>query len=378
MGSEDKLTISYYLSAGHSLTGAHKIYSQGLTISSTGSQIVSASFQIPTDAHLVVPKTYTLLAKVEFSSPGLRRTIIAKGGQVRLLPKVINVVTPGFLSDRPGGYTTWNKVAEQLDQVVPEQTDLNGDVKGFVEKWSSTAGFLQELGGIAIDSESASGSPALQTIGAGLIASGKATAAANADAAAQAIVLKLSNPKSEFYVDPDLTLRAVNPQIIQLIGHSRGAAVNAAAALGLSDLGYTINQFISLDGYSTDWPGLSGLAGDIPITDNIQAAGGHVQNAVNFEVQDGIGTILPTDQYVRNYLKRSHLPADLLATAATALADAKAPDRPSPFINITVMGNHAYAVSNHLNIGQIYAASASAPSGQQYILDNFEGASGNG
>jgi hypothetical protein len=385
-----EIKVEFFLSGNHCLAPANKIFTQddAVAIASGTTQTISTTFPIPQDADLVVPKTYTLFARIMDTSVGALRDVTVKGGQIRLLPKVVNVVTPGFLSDQPGGYTTWNKVATELDQVIPDHTSLAGNFVGFVEKWPATAGFLQEMEGISAEAIATSVSPneaaLLNAEGAALIASGKPIATQNANITASSIVTELSNPQSNFYVDPDLTTRTDNPQIIQLIGHSRGAAVNAAAALGLANLGYQIDDYISLDGYSTDWPGQSGQAGDIPITTDIQDAGTHVENAINYEVQTGIGPSLSgvLDKYALKYLKLFDLTPASVQTALNVLANAKAPDRPAPpFVNITVQGTGSNPTSDHLNIGQIYAASdpnlrngtPNLPTNEQYILDNFEG-----
>jgi hypothetical protein len=384
------ITAKFYLSGNNTLAGARQIFSQSqiITIASGDSQTLATAFPIPKTAALVVPETYRLFARILDTSAGAAHNLTLEGEPIHLLPKVVNIITPGFLSDQPGGYTTWNQVANELDKTIPANTTLAGDVVGFVEKWPATAGFLQEMEGIAAEELSSSVSPIegalLNAQGANLIASGKPIATRNANAAADSIVAELSNPKSKYYVDPDLSNRTDNPQIIQLIGHSRGAAVNAAAVLGLANLGYHIEDYISLDGYSTDWPGLSGQAGDIPISIDVQDAAAHIDNAINYEVQTGIGPSLSgiLDKYARKYLKLLGLTPASLATALADLATAKAPDRPSPpFTNITVQGSGNDPTSNHLNIGQIYADSdpnqrnntRNLPADQQYILDNFEG-----
>jgi hypothetical protein len=382
--ADGEITFEFFLSGNQALSSRDKIFSQDQTvaIASRSSQMISTTFPSPQDANFVVPKTYTLFARIVDSSIVGFGDVTVKGESIRLLPKVVNVITPGFLSDQPDGYTTWNQVANELDQSIPSDTILAGNVVGFVEKWPATAGFLTEMEGIAAEAVSSSEPPleakVLNIKGAELIAAGHPIAARNANAAAGSIVTELSNPKSKFYVDPELSSRSNNPQIIELIGHSRGAAVNAGAALGLANLGYQVADYVSLDGYSTDWPGVSGQAGDIPITADIEAAGSHIENAINYEVQTGIGPslsgVLVKD--AKKYLKLLDLTAASLPAALSALADAKAPDRPAPpFVNITVQGSGSYPTSDHLNIGQIYAASdaANLPADEQYILDNFEG-----
>ncbi len=388
--ADGTVTVEYFLSGSGSLAGAREIFSQSqaIAIASGDSQTISSTFAIPQDANLAVPKTYRLFAEILDASVGGVRNVAVKGENIRLLPKVVNVITPGFLSDQPGGYVTWNQVATEMDKTIPAGTSLAGDVTGFVEKWAATAGFLQEMEGISAEAVSTSETGLQATLvyekGAALIAAGKPTALRNANAAASGIVAKLSNPKSAYYVDPQLTTRTTNPQVIQFIGHSRGAAVNAGAALGLANLGYQIQDYVSLDGYSTDWPGLSAQAGDIPITADIQDAGSHIVTAVNYEVQQGIGPSLAglLEKYAQNYIRLLNLTPASLELELAVLTDAKAPDRPAPpFVNITVQGSGGDPTSNHLNIGEIYLQSDSSlpngtpnlPSDQQYILDNFEG-----
>jgi hypothetical protein len=370
-----QIAISYFLSktpkpAIGSATplGAEVIGDAAIPAGGTMTQ--DATVLIPASSKLNVPNTYYLIAKV---SAGGAKNAFSVGNPVRLLPKVVNVVTPGFLSDQPGGYTTWNKVLNELDVQIPARTSLQNNVTGFVEKWPATAGFIDELEGIAFEILTPTDSG-----GAALVATGNSIAAQNANAAAADIAARISDPQSAFYADPLLTARADNPQIIHLIGHSRGAAVNAAAVDLLAGKGYTIDQYTSLDGYSTDWPGLSGQAGDIPIAADIAAAGPHVRRAVNYEVQQGLGPSISgiLKKEASSYLSGLHLTAAELQQIIGAFANAKAPDRPAPpFENIVIQGFGKNPISDHVDIGDIYAASISPelPVDERYIRDNFEG-----
>ena len=171
---------------------------------------------------------------------------------------------------------------------------------------------------------------------------------------------------------------ADNPQIIHLIGHSRGAAVNSLVAHLLSKQGYHIDQYTALDGFSSDWPAPGNL-GDISIVDNIlgNSAGilPGVGKAVNYEVQDGLAPVLadfaalfvPGGSFspaTRDFII-SHLPANL-----------QAPDRPAPFINDTIEGDNLSGLdtrSNHLNVVKLYTNSDILPVPTQFVLDNYEG-----
>src|SRR5262249_29835524 len=81
-------------------------------------------------------------------------------------------------------------------------------------------------------------------------------------------------------------------QKIHLIGHSRGAAVNAGVSEALARIGYrNVIQVTDLDGFSTDWPNGTGSIGDISIVKGtIVADGGR---KVNYRVQESlVGWIL--------------------------------------------------------------------------------------
>jgi hypothetical protein len=80
-------------------------------------------------------------------------------------------------------------------------------------------------------------------------------------------------------------------QIVHLVGHSRGAAVNARVAQSLTRLGYYVHQFTALDGYSTDWPDGSDFLADIDIAGTIRMidtdpAGGGLGRRDNYRVAE--------------------------------------------------------------------------------------------
>ncbi len=95
-------------------------------------------------------------------------------------------------------------------------------------------------------------------------------------------------------------------QHIQLIGHSRGAAVNALVSdiLSSSPFNYTIDDYISLDATTTDWPNPSDILGDISIDDTATAT-----TKINYEVQEGLATTL--DQWLDEGLGVSLTPTDI-------------------------------------------------------------------
>src|SRR5262249_31429337 len=106
-------------------------------------------------------------------------------------------------------------------------------------------------------------------------------AASNAEQAAQTIDADITNPRNGWLIAP------VYNQVIDLIGHSRGGAVNARVSQLLTQHGYDVTQYTALAGYSTDWPYPSGILGDISITGTATA-----DRKVNYEVQEGLGQIV--------------------------------------------------------------------------------------
>ena len=72
-------------------------------------------------------------------------------------------------------------------------------------------------------------------------------------------------------------------QRVQFVGHSRGAAVNARASLHLDRWGYQVGDFISLDGFATDWPDDAGRIGDLSISGETRA-----MRRINFRVEEGL------------------------------------------------------------------------------------------
>ncbi|MBW4615538.1 MAG: putative Ig domain-containing protein [Desmonostoc vinosum HA7617-LM4] len=140
-------------------------------------------------------------------------------------------------------------------------------------------------------------------------------------------------------------------------------------------MGYHIDQYTALDGYSTDWPGISSILSDISIPDEVNAA--DIERRVNYRVQNGLETKITT---IFNLIK-SEL-GDFSSATQTlvqnALPDWKAPERGGTpkygeaFENYVIRGLDE--PSDHLNITEIYTDSDTRPlTGERYILENFVG-----
>jgi hypothetical protein len=173
-------------------------------------------------------------------------------------------------------------------------------------------------------------------------------------------------------------------QLIHLIGHSRGAAVNAEVSRLLDQDGYNnIIQFTSLDGFSTDWPNGAGTLGDVPITSAVANAPGG--RKVNYRVQDGLGELFFTTprafdaiwQYVTGN-SMAEMPTFVSNEIGAVLREMRAPDRQSAgFKDIGLVSPGSLMYTNHLNITGRYLASDSYPGGlnslpsYRFIYDNF-------
>ncbi len=203
-------------------------------------------------------------------------------------------------------------------------------------------------------------------------------------------------------------------QVIQLIGHSRGAAVNAIVSRIMQSKGYEIDQYIALDGFSTDWPDDGGIIGDTDISARTIA-----MRKINYRVQKDLATFI-VDEYENNLGSAANLVDEIAAVLSTtpqlsALAlliayinielgtdisiaselgnsdirnllretDIRAPFRfNSGFHDILFFGPNSSTKSVHTNITSIYLQSGDRdpdtkefirqPS-ERYILDNFIG-----
>ncbi|HND53266.1 MAG TPA: CARDB domain-containing protein, partial [Pirellulaceae bacterium] len=190
--------------------------------------------------------------------------------------------------------------------------------------------------------------------------------AANAEAAAVQIVEDLVSK-------PGLLGAPSDNQIIHLVGHSRGGAVNARVNQLLTRLGYRVDQYTALDGYSTDWPSFYGFLGDIPITTELVQA----NRLVNYRVQQPLLAILgeQVDELIDPLWETifgEPIDTDVLENDLNFF-DVRAPVRPG-FENILLKGTSNEDLSNHLTVHKFYFESACrSASSERYVLDSALG-----
>lgn len=273
---------------------------------------------------------------------------------------------------------------------------LDGDVATYVANWNSSEGWLQGLASFVVSTLSAAAANvqtnpvakaalelqaellndlgALQVVEAGRIA----------EAAARQIVDDLIN--SGKLASPDETVNG--NQVVHLIGHSRGAAVNARVSQLLAQRGYFINQYTSLDGYSTDWPGGSGFLGDIDIAGTLRQIdgtpeGGGINRRVNLLVETGLERQI--DQALFPLMQIAALrflgvnPAGFGPQVYELLfsqnRDWRAPSR-TEMSNFMILSNPLIAdnaPSNHLNIVELYNHSVELLGDDALALQNYLG-----
>ncbi len=307
---------------------------------------------------------------------GSRDVFVAKVDDRPLL--AVNVVTHGFNPSLatlmtpfdPGSsaWTSflqpWNNLRATLNQVPRPQAPLAGRVQTHVGIWDSSRGWIQAFVALGTSLAYLPGHPAASLAALLRARDWMQVADRQAQTSADRIVDELTRPGG---------LLAQNQgQVIHLIGHSRGGAVNARVSRLLTNLGYTVDQYTALDGYSTDWPNLGSILGDISIT--AEARG---RRKVNYRVEASLDAILPN--LLQTLIGRPLTPYELPILLA-GFADWRAPNR-SGFENIVLRGvtdsspcQDRPALSNHTNITTLYTQSAcrSNPA-ERYIWDNYVG-----
>ena len=307
----------------------------------THSQFV-VGHQAPADGakYLVVVADPSLPGSAVFGTiPELRED--NNIGAIRIDPFVLNVVTHGFnpypLTSVSWPYfrAQWYTLGKQLETVATPGSGaiLEGRIKSYVAEWDSRTGFADGVFSLLFAKLDDGASKLFQrlhrpTIAAQFTRRAKelrkqipsyiATSTQYAENAAKTIFQDIAT-KDEYGLkdpDPSPNLLPLPPgeerplPRIELIGHSRGAAVNARVSRLLSVARYQVDQYTSLDGYSTDWPTGGGDLGDISITGETVAT-----RKVNYRVEDGLEKVVLAGLSTLRSIKLKT--PDILATLGT-------------------------------------------------------------
>ena len=121
---------------------------------------------------------------------------------------------------------------------------ISGNVGTYEANWNSSKGWVDAFAwtatGLWLGSE---GNPVAGGLALGIAAKEMGQAATIAVDEAKNIVAGLTNQQTGYLGAPRLSRQGDDGQIIDLVGHSRGAAVNALVADLLTSQGYHIDQY---------------------------------------------------------------------------------------------------------------------------------------
>lgn len=310
--------------------------------------------------------------------------------------QVVNVITHGF-NPIPDWLPLPNDVKLLADKLtnLPANSLLRNRVISYRPEWNSRTGFTEAFACLmaakvfeAYANESDQLNKTRLFAAAEILKNLAAVRAqVSAGLAAGEAARIFTELRANYLIVPSLSQKF---QFIHLIGHSRGAALNARLAQLLTADRYKITQFTSIDGFSTDWPDDAGRIGDISISG--EAIG---DLKINYRVQKDIANFLvdfvdlpnsPVQALIDmtlNVIKRfggepekivSLIPSPGVRMQLRKL-DLRAPPRKdSDFKDVTIKGLRDS--SNHLNVTSEYSESDSDSRTlaiEQYFLHDFEG-----
>jgi FG-GAP-like repeat/Dockerin type I domain/CARDB len=264
--------------------------------------------------------------------------------------RFVQILTHGFNPnpfDFAGFRAPWKTTYRIAITGIAKDTVLKGLSNQYVSKWDSSSGWLP-----AVLSKTAefvfkkNGNRIGEILAKTAYELSLALAHRLAEQAARKIVADVI--AEGIYLGDDKTGVSIH-----LIGHSRGAAVNARVSELLTSLGYTVDQYTSLDGFSTDWPWFANAFGDIAI-EGLAVA----DKLVNYRVEDGL------------LMAVFGRPSSPLVDELLSPLDWRAPVRNSFDENTIIIGTPESGPSKHVNITQLYFESNERTAPDKYILNS--------
>lgn len=281
--------------------------------------------------------------------------------------KYVNVLIHGY-DPNPFSYEsmwrTWRSFADGLEAFAESSNvdELTGNVGTHVTQWRSSEGwhsaFIDVIGYAAIEVVKprnpllAFAAEQLQEMFLADARNSMVRAERFARAAATMTVRDLLSPREGG--EASLLGTPTEDQWIHVIGHSRGGAVGAEVVRQLGALGYNVDWYTALDGYSTDWPAPSNILADIDIVNTVSAFPADSQ--INYRVQQGLAAIASSvaEDFVESQLEwllGSSIDIGFTEAFVNRYADWRAPDRVG-FVDPVI--SFAGGLSNHVTISPSY------------------------
>ncbi|MDH7502081.1 MAG: hypothetical protein QHJ82_05110 [Verrucomicrobiota bacterium] len=346
---------------------------------------LSATATLPPPAYFGRNKAgqWSFLCEVNMlnGGPGLvcrnRKVLV---GEKIWLGQALQVLTHGFGNNLlgPSFLEPWHELKSKYARVTVNHPVHRG-VDTYVSNWPSSEGWPEAIGLFLLGVY-------LQVIDqaplAHLAFSASKLHMALARAHAVGAACQIASDMEQIWsLDPRLTQSGY--QVVHIIGHSRGAAVNALVTRLLTQHGHRVNQYTALDGYSTDWPHGSGILGDIGIVEELVAAQSQqlLDRAVNYRVEDGLAVVIfdmLNPLLAIDFQRRFTGPFEGFSEAVrqsirSVLPDWRAPVR-AGMENLLIHGTGTGTSkrSNHLNIVALYSGESSDVL-STYSLDSYLG-----
>jgi hypothetical protein len=328
-------------------------------------------------------------------SDGATDRIVRKHVASAVPPLVVNVILHGW---RPPTGGPWEEFAEQFRKIAAyyggsdDQHEfeygsglaradslLHHRVVSVAPIWESDTKFTSAFGAVAIskmyDAYAASAN-IVNSVSALLLAEQFRDLAERQSTGSRAIARAAAQRiAGELIGGPLLGDRDESNAIqrIQVIGHSRGAAVGAMVTEILAQRGYrNVVNFTSLDGFSTDWPDDAGIIGDTDI-----AATAVASEKFNYRVDlgliqlgtEGVLNLFDPDSPMY-FIVKSLLNTEGMLSYLQSL-NLRAPER-SGFWNSTLRKPDG-AYTDHVTITPAFLDSAAACGAATYINLNWFG-----
>ena len=232
-------------------------------------------------------------------------------------PTVV-VVTPGFkplpnsLLSQQDFLLPFNQLADDLQNIPATGSVLDGAMGSYVTQWDSSASFrtgftfmmLSIVAQAESDLASSAGDVVTATILGGEASLFETVAASTAQESDQILFTAARTTADDLMKSGGLLSSASSSddsQVIELVGHSRGAEFNAVLANILKGFGYdNVADYTALDGYSSDWsaqfPGSGVLSQwSIPqLLQNVPISGTEFNFIAGQGLQDDTNVLLAT------------------------------------------------------------------------------------